>query len=268
MAHQEANGLEAVAEIVIAAAASVAAGGAPKDAAAAVVPVAVSRLIPAIGQVFVSAQRRRVERWLTEIATAMSLGSAEEVDALIGALEDDGRKRGLLESYRHLLNMLDDSVTPLLAKLTALYVAPGRGPDAFFRSVGGLLAELERDDCDCLTQLFLQIELHSDESWTGVQLHLFKRDRQDLVEISAWRSGAQEPEKTEVSMWATRERLLHVLALLKRFDLARDTAAGTWDSMAGPDVARFDPRVVRRLLPLFTTSLPPGGEYSNTPREG
>lgn len=61
--------------------------------------------------------------------------------------------KAIMQSYRSLMESLDDSILPPLATITAEYLALGRAPDGFYRGTCRLLADLSFEEFESLKQI-------------------------------------------------------------------------------------------------------------------
>lgn len=206
---------------------------------------------------------RRLRQWLEQMAVAMEKDSADAVQEQIEAnLNKAWMRDGLLESFRTLMDAIDESSIPPLARLAAQYIGKGQAPDVHFRSAGRLLAELDSSDLHTLQDLLLLISRREEcQKCINVQVDRFNRNDVPRARISYRRhDGSAHEAEVRLNL---HERLARVFGLLKRFDLGHDNPAGFYEVDSGPHVLVIGGTVLKRLIALLPPDESVDDETSN-----
>lgn len=130
-----------------------------------------------IGWSIAKSAKDRTKRFYIELAATMKHGTSTEVEAYLFENIDQPWLRGNLnESFRNLINALDEAVIPAIAKLTAKYLDEHRAPDPFARNVGRMLVEMNHDD---LVAMAAVLEAVTDEP-LAVEEHIVEHAPMDI----------------------------------------------------------------------------------------
>lgn len=151
----------------------------------------------------------------------------------------------VIEGARALDEALSDAVVPSLARLTRHYVASAMCADAFFRGMRRLLSELDSDEFVALCELVSALlQVNEILALPVVELQHISTAVGLPPVVSYLRPNPSEVERVPLGNIPCALRLFH---LLKVNGLARDSAAGFWGSISGPQVVVLDVGTVHRV---------------------
>jgi hypothetical protein len=179
----------------------------------------------------------------------------ETVRAEIEAhLDNPDAQEAIYSSLKEVLDCTNSEVLKPLAMLTREYVREDKAPDAFFRGVTRVLADLTRGELKALrllVRLAADVEKRLDPGMLAVDLYLTRLEKsRDETEYVHHREIAP-PKLTLTPLRPSvpgAERLFH---LLKSNGLGSDQPSGMWDVQTGPSSLLLDRRTLTRLVALL-----------------